>query len=205
MEQFNIDFENIIIICGTISFAISGSFAAMQKRLDAFGVLIIAFVTSVGGGTLRDVILGDTPVFWMKDGGYTLLIIGTSLLTMFFWKRLKILKITLFLFDSIGLGFFTVYGLQKGVAFDLSPIICIALGTITGSFGGIARDIFLNNIPLIFKKEIYATACILGGITYFLLPYFGVPIFWVEVCTISIVVMIRVVAVKYNLVLPRFY
>lgn len=205
MELFNFNWEDIITICGTISFAVSGAFAAMQKRLDAFGVLIVAFVTSVGGGTLRDLMIGDTPVFWMESANYCLLILFTAILAMIFWKKLKTLRIPLFLFDSLGLGFFTVIGMEKGLAFDLNPGICIALGTITGCFGGIARDILLNNIPLIFRKEIYATACIIGGIVFFTLPLVGVSPFFVKIISVSVVFIIRLVAVKYKLVLPKFY
>jgi len=205
MELFNFNWEDIITVCGTIAFAVAGSFAAMQKRLDVFGVLIVAFVTSVGGGTLRDLIIGDTPVFWMKNADYSLLIIITTIITMIFWKKLKTFKIPLFLFDSLGLGFFTVIGMQKGLVFNLSPGICIALGTITGCFGGIARDILLNNIPLIFRKEIYATACIIGGVVFFTLPLLGVNPFFVKIISVSVVFIVRIVAVKYNLALPKFY
>lgn len=205
MDWFDLSPGDVITICGTFSFAVSGAFAAMQKRLDAFGVLIVAFVTSVGGGTLRDVILGDTPVFWLKNANYSLLIILTAIFSMLFWKRLKALKITLFLFDSLGLGFFTIIGLQKGLVFGLDPGICVALGTITGCFGGIARDILLNNIPLIFRKEIYATACILGGITYFMLAYLGINNAFTEIISVSVVFIVRIVSVKYNLVLPKVY
>lgn len=126
-----------IEILGTIAFAISGSFAAMQKRLDPFGVLIIAFVTSIGGGTVRDLLLGDTPVAWMRDVNYCLLILVTSILTIFFKKYIKRFKVTLFIFDSLGLGLFTMLGLQKGINWGLDPGMCVALGTITGCFGGI--------------------------------------------------------------------
>src|SRR6476469_2531813 len=108
MAPFELTVGEIITICGTFSFAVSGAFAAMQKRLDAFGVLIIAFATSVGGGTLRDILLGDTPVFWLKSANYSLLILVTAIAAMIFWKKIKSLKITLFLFDSLGLGFFTI-------------------------------------------------------------------------------------------------
>ena len=149
--------SQVIEILGTIAFAISGSFAAIQRRLDPFGVLIIAFVTSIGGGTVRDLLLGDTPVKWMRDVNYCLLILVTSLLTIVLKRHRKRFTVTLFLFDSMGLGLFTILGIQKGIAFGLSPGICIALGTITGCFGGVIRDTLLNTIPLIFKKEIYTT------------------------------------------------
>ena len=193
-----------IEILGTVAFAISGSFAAMQRRLDPFGVLIIAFVTSIGGGTLRDLLLGDTPVAWMRDVNYCLLILVTSLLTIFFKTHIKKFKITLFLFDSLGLGLFTLVGIQKGIVFGLSPGICIALGTITACFGGVIRDTLLNTIPLIFRKEIYATACILGGILYFALVRFNLAADLAKIIVIAFIFTLRIVVVKYKLALPKF-
>ncbi|WP_316771759.1 trimeric intracellular cation channel family protein [Pedobacter frigiditerrae] len=193
-----------IEILGTISFAISGTFAAMQKRLDPFGVLIIAFVTSIGGGTVRDLLLGDTPVAWMRDVNYCLLILVTSLLTIFFKSQIKKFKITLFLFDSLGLGLFTLVGVQKGIVFGLDPGICVALGTITGCFGGVIRDTLLNTIPLIFRKEIYATACILGGILYFALLYFNLKADVAKIIVIAFIFTLRIIVVRYKLALPKF-
>ncbi len=189
---------------GTVAFAISGSFAAMQRRLDPFGVLIIAFVTSIGGGTVRDLLLGDTPVAWMRDVNYCLLILVTSLLTIFFKTHIKKFKITLFLFDSLGLGLFTLVGVQKGIIFGLSPGICVALGTITGCFGGIIRDTLLNTIPLIFRKEIYATACILGGVLYFVLVRFNLEADVAKVIVIAFIFALRIIVVRYKLALPKF-
>ena len=195
--------SQVIEILGTISFAISGSFAAIQRRLDPFGVLIIAFVTSIGGGTVRDLLLGDTPVKWMRNVNYCFLILITSLLTFFFRTHIKKFKVTLFLFDSLGLGLFTVLGIQKGIAYGLSPGICIALGTITGCFGGIIRDTLLNTIPLIFRKEIYATACIMGGIMYFFLLHFNLKTDIAKVLVIGFIFTLRIVVVRYKLALPR--
>ena len=192
-----------IEILGTIAFAISGTFAAVQRRLDPFGILIIAFVTSVGGGTVRDLLLGDTPVKWMRDVNYCLLILVTSMITMFFKRNIKKFKITLFLFDSLGLGLFTVLGIQKGIAFGLSPGICIALGTITGCFGGIIRDTLLNTIPLIFRKEVYATACIIG-VLYFALLYFNLKADVAKILVIAFIFTLRIIVVKYKLSLPKF-
>jgi uncharacterized membrane protein YeiH len=193
-----------IEILGTIAFAISGTFAAVQRRLDPFGILIIAFVTSVGGGTVRDLLLGDTPVKWMRDVNYCLLILVTSMITMFFKRNIKKFKITLFLFDSLGLGLFTVLGIQKGIAFGLSPGICIALGTITGCFGGIIRDTLLNTIPLIFRKEVYATACIIGGVLYFALLHFNLKADVAKILVIAFIFTLRIIVVKYKLSLPKF-
>ena len=200
-EQFNF----IIEILGTIAFSMSGSFAAMQKRLDPFGVLIIAFVTSVGGGTVRDLLLG-VPVFWMHDLMMCLVIFITSVFAMIFKSIERNFKVTLFIFDSFGLGLFTIIGIQKGLNADLHPIICITLGTITGCFGGIIRDILLNRIPLIFRKEIYATACIVGGSIFILLAKFTTLSYtFVQISTILLIVLTRTLAVKYHWKIPKFY
>ncbi|WP_175620801.1 trimeric intracellular cation channel family protein [Chryseobacterium schmidteae] len=200
-EQINFAIE----ILGTISFSMSGSFAAMQKRLDPFGVLIIAFVTSVGGGTVRDLLL-DVPVFWMHDLLMCGVILVTSIFSMVFKSIEKNFKVTLFIFDSFGLGLFTLIGVQKGLNADIHPLICIGLGTITGCFGGIIRDILLNRIPLIFRKEIYASACIIGGATFLLLTTFtNLSYTIIQIFTILLIVAIRTFAVKYHWQMPKFY
>jgi uncharacterized membrane protein YeiH len=200
----NFSTTEIIEILGIISFSISGTFSAMQKRLDPFGVLIIAFVTAIGGGTVRDLLLGDTPVAWMRDVESCFLILFTSIATIFLKTHIKKFKVTLFLFDSLGLGLFTIIGLEKGIAYGLSPGICIALGTITGCFGGIIRDTLLNTIPLIFRKEIYATACILGGALYYALINLDVDLVVVKLSIVAFIVALRIVVVKYKLSLPKF-
>lgn len=199
------DFTFLIEVLGTISFAMSGSFAAMQKRFDPFGVLIIAFVTSVGGGTVRDLLL-DVPVFWMHDLLAVSLIFFTAIFTMIFKLIERKFQVTLFIFDSLGLGLFTIIGVQKGLNADLHPVIGVVLGTITGCFGGIIRDILLNRIPLIFRKEIYATAAIVGGIVYILLRNFsGLSEEINQILTILLIVSIRTLAVKYHWQMPKFY
>lgn len=197
---------NVLIeLLGTVAFAMSGSFAAMQKRLDPFGVLIIAFVTSVGGGTVRDLLL-DIPVFWMHDLMMCTVIFVTTITAMIFKSLEKKFKVTLFLFDSFGLGLFTIVGIQKGLNADLHPLICITLGTITGCFGGIIRDILLNRIPLIFRKEIYATACIFGGSIFLLLVFYTrLSYSFVQISTILLIVLVRTLAVKYHWQMPKFY
>ncbi len=203
--QVQENFTLAIEILGTIAFAMSGSFAAMQKRLDPFGILIIAFVTSVGGGTVRDLLL-NVPVFWMHDMIICAVIFITCIVSMIFKSVEKKFKVTLFIFDSIGLGLFTIIGVQKGINADLHPLICITLGTITGCVGGITRDILLNKIPLIFRKEIYATACIVGGGMFFtLVNYTTLSYAFVQVSTIILIVVIRTLAVKYQWQIPKFY
>lgn len=194
-----------IDILGTIAFAISGVLGAMEKKLDIFGVFIIAFVTAVGGGTLRDILLGATPVIWLQQPIYILTIIGSVVFAVFFVKQLKYLRRSLFLFDTIGIGLYTMVGIEKGLAADLAPIFCIALGTITASFGGVIRDILCNEIPVIFRKEIYATACILGGASYFVFKMLPIEVTYAYIGAILVVVLIRVIAVKFHISLPSIY
>ena len=194
-----------IDILGTIAFAISGVLVAMEKKLDLFGVLIIAFVTAVGGGTLRDMLIGNTPVVWMSQSVYIFTILGTVFFAILFVNQLKYLRKTLFLFDTIGIGLFTMVGIEKGLSAELMPIMCIILGTITASFGGVIRDILCNEIPVIFHKEIYATACILGGIGYFLLIQFPFDGAYAYSAAIIIIIVIRLLAVKFKITLPNIY
>lgn len=204
MENYNISTSEVIEVLGTIAFAISGTFTAMQRKLDPFGVLIIAFVTSIGGGTVRDLLIGDTPVAWMRDMQTCLIILFTALATMFFKTHVQKMKITLFLFDSLGLGLFTMVGLLKGIAFGLNPGICIALGTITGCFGGIIRDTLLNTIPLVFRREIYATACIFGGLLYYLLVWLNVESVVAKLSVVAFIFVLRIIVVRFKLSLPKF-
>ncbi len=199
------NFNLVIEVLGTVAFAMSGAFAAMHKRFDPFGVLIIAFVTSVGGGTVRDVLL-DVPVFWMRDMLMVAAIFMGTVLAFIVKYFEKNFRVTLFIFDSLGLGLFTIIGVQKGLNANLHPVICLTLGTITGCFGGIIRDIFLNRIPLIFRKEIYATACIIGGTLYLLLSKLTESSYaFVQISTIALIVIIRTLAVKYHWQMPKFY
>lgn len=192
----------VIDIAGTAAFSIAGAFAAMEKKLDVFGVFIIAFVTALGGGTLRDILIGNLPVRWMLDLSPALIVLLSTLAAILFIKVKQNFHSILLLFDSIGLGFFTVLGIQTGIAFDFHPVICIFLGTITACFGGVIRDILLNNIPLIFQKEIYATTCILGGMIFFLLVKLEVPKMSIEAICITTIVVLRLLAVKFNWQLP---
>lgn len=199
----NLGFLEIIDILGTFSFAVSGAFFAMEKRLDPFGVLIIAFVTAIGGGTLRDLLIGDLPVAWLTHEIITVVIFAAAVGTMLFDSFIRKFNRTLFLFDALGLGLFTMVGIEKGIQLDLSIGICIALGTITASFGGVLRDVLLNQVPLIFRKEIYASASIVGGLVYFLLVYLGIQFDIGKIICILLIVTIRIIAVKYKLALPQ--
>ncbi len=194
----------IIDIIGTMAFALSGALTAMNKKLDLFGVFIIAFVTAVGGGTLRDIMIGKTPVGWMRDLNYVYVIIVGFFLAVLFRKTLDQLRKSLFLFDSIGLGVFTLVGIEKGINVGLNPIICVALGTMTACFGGVIRDILCNEIPVIFRKEIYATVCILGGILFFILKEFDVNDNVLYLITSFLIIITRFLAVRFKWYLKAF-
>ena len=198
-------FYSIIDILGTIAFAISGVLVAMDKKLDLFGVFIVAFVTSVGGGTLRDILIGNTPVGWMREYTYIIIILITVILAILFVNQLKYFRRTLFLFDTIGIGLFTMLGIEKGLTANLLPVMCIALGTITACFGGVIRDILCNEIPVIFRREIYATACILGGLSYFLLVLLPIDSAYAYVGAIAVIIITRLLAVKFRIALPNIY
>ena len=198
-------FFQIVDILGTIAFAISGALVAMNKRMDPFGVLIIAFVTAVGGGTLRDIMIGIEPVSWMKNMTFVYVIIGSVAFAVIFRKRINYLRKSLFLFDTIGIALYTLVGVETGLNAGLHPIICIALGTMTACFGGVLRDVLCNEIPVVFRKEIYATACILGGLTYFVLRKFLKDENYLFVIAGLVVIIVRLVAVRFKISLPSLY
>lgn len=192
-------------LLGTAAFAISGALFAIKKRMDTFGVLIIAFVTAVGGGTLRDMLIDADSITWMRDLNYLYVIFISVICAIIFRKKIGYLSKSLFLFDTIGLGIFTIIGTEIGLQNDFHPLICISLGMITATFGGVIRDTLSNEIPLIFQKEIYATACIIGASTYLVLNEFQIDRDLIHILTTVMVIAVRLVSVKYKLKLPTFY
>lgn len=201
----NTGFLQLIDILGTFSFAVSGAFFAMEKKLDPFGVLILSFVTAIGGGTLRDIMIGNLPVGWLRNETATIVIFTGAIGSMFFGQWLKKITATLFLFDALGLGLFTIIGIEKAMELHFSIGVCIALGTITASFGGVIRDVLLNNVPLLFRKEIYALASIIGGLIYYLLTQTALNDDAAKVICILLILAIRLLAVRYKLSLPVVY
>lgn len=197
------EFVKLLDIIGIIAFSAAGAFAAIDKKLDVFGIFVIAFVTALGGGTLRDIMIGETPVKWMQNITLGGVVLATTIVVVLFTNRLKNYHKILLLFDAFGMAFFTVVGISAGIKVNLEPPVCIALGTITASFGGVVRDIALNTIPLIFqKKEIYATACIIGGILFFVLKDLIASAIVLETICIAVIFLIRILALKFNWQLP---
>ncbi|KYG73908.1 MULTISPECIES: trimeric intracellular cation channel family protein [Roseivirga] len=185
-------------LAGTFVFAVSGWLLASKKELDFFGAAVISFITAVGGGTLRDVLIGSTPVGWMQDINYLLIIASAMLATVFFKRIFEKLRRTMFLFDSIGIGLFTILGVQKTLGLGLSPVVAIMMGTISAVFGGVLRDTLVNEIPLIFRREVYATVCVAGGTTYWLLGETSLNDELRVIITIGLTITIRILAVVNN-------
>lgn len=194
-------FITIIEVLGTIAFAISGIRLAAAKRFDWFGAYVVGLVTAIGGGTMRDVLL-DIPVFWMLSGRY-LAVTGLSLAAVIIFRQALVRGMrTLFIFDAIGLALFVVVGIQKTLAAGYPMWVAIVMGIITGSFGGIIRDILINEEPLFFRKDIYATACLAGGVAYWLISLTGSPIWIAQSACAVVIIGLRVLAVHYNWSLP---
>lgn len=187
---------------GTLVFAISGWLTASKKQMDPFGASVIAFITAVGGGTLRDLLIGSQPVGWMMDQNYLLMIGCGILLGYLFSQQLQKLRKTMFLFDSIGIGLFTILGIEKTLLYGLTPVIAVMMGTVSAVFGGVLRDTLANEVPLVFRSEIYATACLLGGIIFILLSYFSVNVDVKIITTVLFIIALRIVSVKYKWSFP---
>ncbi|MBQ8337172.1 MAG: trimeric intracellular cation channel family protein [Bacteroidaceae bacterium] len=197
----NITFLQILDFIGTFAFAISGIRLASAKRFDWFGAYVVGAATAIGGGTLRDVML-DVPVFWMHDGFY-LSCTGLALLwVILLRKHLINMHNTFFLFDAIGLALFTVVGIQKTLDCGLPIWVGIVMGTMTGAAGGVIRDVLINEVPLIFRQEIYAMACVVGGLAFGLCYMIGLPTIVTHLTCGALVFLTRVLAVKYQICLP---
>ncbi|WP_295728616.1 trimeric intracellular cation channel family protein [uncultured Muribaculum sp.] len=190
----------IIEVIGTVAFAISGIRMAAAKQFDWFGAYTVGLVTAIGGGTLRDILL-DIPVFWMQTWWY-LAVTGLSLIVVIVFRRILVHTRVLFIFDTIGLALFVVIGIQKTIDADYPLWVAIIMGIITGAIGGVIRDILINSEPLLFKKDLYATACLAGGLVYGMLIAFGAPVTVQGIACAATVIAMRVLALRYGWSLP---
>lgn len=205
--MFEINLVQIFDFVGTLAFAISGIRLASAKQFDWFGAYVVGVTTAIGGGTMRDVMLGQSP-FWMTNPFYLLVTLVGLIWVIAFRKMLVRQDSVWFIFDTIGLALFTVVGIEKtltttapdGQSFPFWA--AIVMGALTGAGGGVLRDVFINEVPLIFRKEIYALACVIGGLAYYVCHIMGNP---TELCAVTcgvVVFLMRVLAVKYKLHLP---
>lgn len=183
---------------GTLVFAISGVLTALDKKFDLVGSIIIGLITAVGGGSLRDLLIGSTPVGWMKDEYYLIAILLGVLLSYALKPWIIRLKRSMFLFDTLGIGVFTIMGLQKTLDTGLSIPVALLMGVVSAVFGGVIRDVLCNEVPLIFRRQIYASACLAGGLVYVLGLQASLPALWISLVSIAIVVGIRYLSVRYN-------
>lgn len=193
-------------LIGIFFFTISGSLAAQNKKYyqDYFGVFFTGFLTAIGGGTLRDMMLGAYPIAWLNDSNILISIMIAFAVTIILKKHIIKFRNTLFLFDTIGVGIYTILGVQKSLEYNVNPYAAVILGLVSAVFGGVIRDTLINEIPLIFAKEIYATACIIGAVSYTSLLFFEVNQNIAASISMSLIIVIRIIAVKYKLSLPKF-
>ncbi|MDG6881694.1 Predicted membrane protein [Phocoenobacter uteri] len=197
-------FLYIFDLLGTAIFAVSGVSMAFRLKMDAVGVLVLASVVAIGGGTIRDLIL-DAPVFWLTDNNYIWIVVATcALMIAFIKKPTRIPWYVLPVSDAVGLAVFTVIGAEKALHYGFSPTVAVLMGTLTGCGGGAIRDVLAGQIPFIFQKEIYASACIIGGSVYCLLDYSHLPRVINILVAAGVVLAIRLTAIKWQLSLPTF-
>ncbi len=195
------DFLTLIDYIGTFAFAISGIRLASAKRFDWFGAYVVGFVTAVGGGTIRDLLLDSTPI-WRQQSSYLVVTAAAWGFVIPFGKYGIRQNNTFFIFDAIGLGLFAVVGIEKSITHGYPMWVGIIMGTLTGAAGGVLRDTLINEVPLIFRKEIYALACVFGGMVYYLCYYLGVSDTLTQIVSAVSVILARILAVKYHISLP---
>ncbi|CAQ87761.1 TRIC cation channel family protein [Escherichia fergusonii] len=193
-------------IVGTIAFAISGVILAGKIRMDPFGVLVLAVVTAIGGGTIRDMALDNGPVFWAKDPTDLVVAMVTSMVTLFLVRHTRnVPHWILPVLDAIGLAAFVGIGVNKAFAAGIGPVVAVTMGVITGVGGGIIRDVLAREIPLILRTEIYAVACMIGGMVHVTtLIAFSVPADTACLMGMAVTLLVRLAAIRWNLRLPTF-
>ena len=193
----------ILDLIGTAAFAASGAWVGVRKHMDLFGVLVLGAVTAVGGGTLRDLLLGDIPPFSLKNESYIYIAIVVSLIVFANRVQFKTFEKPLLYFDAIGLGTFVVIGTTKALDFHLGLLGAILMGVMTGTAGGVIRDLFANQVPLIFRREIYASACVAGGLLLVALETVGTVRPVAALLSAGTVISVRLLAIHYNWALPK--
>jgi len=202
--MLQVSFVEVIDYLGTFAFAISGLRLASEKQFDLFGAFIVGFSTAVGGGTIRDVMIGVSP-FWMTQWIYLFVVLLAVLAFLFLHKFISQIAQTIFLFDTIGLGLFTIVGFQKTYDAGFPFYACIIMGMCTGAAGGVIRDILINEVPLIFRRDIYAMACLVGGLFYTVAVIYGAPTIFAQSGCALVVILMRLFAVKYHWQLPLLH
>jgi uncharacterized membrane protein YeiH len=196
--------QYILEIIGTFFFAISGTLAVHHKDQDWFGAAFVGFITAIGGGSLRDILLGSYPLVWVKDINIIYCILLGIIFAHLFYNTLIKLRRTLLLFDTMGIALFTIVGTEKALSLGVDPVIAAIMGMFSAVMGGVIRDTLNNEVPIIFQKEIYASACLAGAVCYLVLDHFEVPRYPNFLASSMLIIVIRLLAVTYQLSLPKF-
>lgn len=197
------DIIYLLDLIGTFVFAISGIRVAARNDMDIFGASVVGFVTAIGGGTVRDLLLNNHPITWMADITYPIVILAAVPFTFLMGKKLNNFSKTLFIFDTIGIALFTIIGMEKALSLGLNPLIAGMMGMISAVVGGIIRDVLCREIPLILRKEIYATACLLGAVVFYMGLELSLPHNLNYLITTVVIITIRTVSIKWNMSLPK--
>ncbi len=189
-------------LLGTAAFAASGAWAGIRRQMDLLGVLVLGVVTAIGGGTLRDILLGDTPPFCLQNDTYLYLSIAVAMGVFVFYRHFENIVHPLLYLDAIGLGTFVVIGTQKAIDFEASFIVAVAMGVMTATAGGVIRDMLSNRVPLILRREVYASPCIAGGAFLYAGHVFSVNPAISALASAALVVVVRILAIRHNWALP---
>jgi uncharacterized membrane protein YeiH len=199
-----VNFEYFTELLGTTVFAISGALAVRKMKVDWLGAAFTGFITAIGGGTLRDVLLDAHPLGWIRDGNVLFAVLAGLVLTFLFYNVLENLSKTLVLFDTLGIALFTILGTEKALNLDVSPPIAIIMGMFSAIMGGVIRDTLTNRTPVLFRKEIYASPCLLGAMLFALFHYYAWPRDLAALIGIVFIVTTRLLAVKFEWTLPSY-
>jgi uncharacterized membrane protein YeiH len=193
-------------IIGVFAFAISGALAVREmEHQDWFAATFTAFLSSIGGGTIRDVCLGSYPLAWVGDINLVYAILAGVFATFLFYKVLDRLRKTLFLFDTFGIALFTIVGTEKALNLGVQPEIAAIMGVFTAVMGGVIRDMMTNTIPIIYSKEVYATACLLGAVSYLILTNYDIDRDFNFIFSSSVIIIVRLLAVRFQWSVPKFF
>ena len=196
---------HVFDLIGVAVFAISGALAAGRRRLDLIGVVVLASVTAIGGGTIRDLLLGRHPIFWLADPSYLLVILAAALLTLLWVRFARIPWPTLDVADALGLAMFSVTGTRIAEAAGMPAIACVLLGTVTGAAGGVVRDVLTAQVPAVLREgRLYASAALAGTTIYVILARMGAVPRVAMIIGMVVVAALRLAAIRWELTLPAF-
>ncbi len=197
--------QYIFELCGTALFASSGAIVANDKsNADWFGVTFLGLITCLGGGSIRDILLGAYPLVWIKDINILAAAFTGIICSAFLYDWLKKHRANLFLVETFAVAMFTIIGTQKALNFGVNPFIAAVMGMLSAVMGGVMRDVLTKEVPVLFRKEIYATACMAGALLYVWLIRFQVNDLYSLLSSVALIAIIRIVSVKYQLSLPKF-